>query len=55
MKKYGKISLIFEFPTSKLVYVVIFMKIREKKFNPSFKKILTIQAEMKIKMKKMEK
>ena len=41
MKKYGKISLIFEFPTSKLVYVVIFMKIREKKFNPSFKKILT--------------
>ena len=41
MKKYGKISLIFEFSTSKLVYVVIFMKIREKKFYPSFKKILT--------------
>ena len=32
MKKYGKMSPIFEFSKSKLGYVAIFMKIREKKF-----------------------
>ena len=36
MKKYGKMSPIFEFSISKLGYVVIFMKIWEKKILDSF-------------------
>ena len=37
MKKYEKMISIFEFSTSKLSYVEVFMKIREKCFDPSFK------------------
>ena len=36
IKKYGEIFSIFEYSISKLGYVVIFIKIREKNFSPSF-------------------
>ena len=41
MKKYGKMSLIFEFSMSRLVYVAILIKIQEKNLWPTFKPFLT--------------
>ena len=43
-RKCDKISLIFEFSISKLGYMGIFMKIREKRFDPFFKTFLTNQG-----------
>ena len=40
MKKYGKMSSVFEFSMSKLEYVAIFMKILDKIFDPFFKTFL---------------
>ena len=37
MKKYGKMSSIFELSISKLGYVAVFMKICKKMFDPFFK------------------
>ena len=55
MKKYWKMSSIFEFSISKLGYLPIFLKIKEKKFWPIFKTFLTNQGKMKMKMKKFRK
>ena len=50
MKKLGKMFLIFEFSISKLGYVVIFIKIGEKKFLTHFlRHFRLIKAKMKIK------
>ena len=52
VKKYGKMSSIFEFSISKLRYVGIFMKVWEKVFDPFLKIFLTNLGKMKMKMKK---
>ena len=44
MKKYGKMSSIFEFSISRLGYVAIFIKISEKEIYPFFKAFLANQG-----------
>ena len=41
MKRLGKMNSIFEFAISKLGYVPVFMKVREKILDPFFKTFLT--------------
>ena len=41
IKKFGKMNLIFEFSTSKLGYLTVFMKIWEEKVSLFFKRFLT--------------
>ena len=53
MKKYGKMSSIFEFSTSRLGYVAIFIKIGVKRFWPFFKTFLTNQGKNEDEVKKI--
>ena len=52
MKIYGKMSSILEFAISKLVYVLVFMKVWEKTFGPFLRHFWLIKVKLKMKMKK---
>ena len=53
MKKCQKMISIFEFSILKLSYVAVFMKIREKYFDPSCMTFLTIRGQFEIEDEKI--